>query len=387
MPKFLFLLLLLVLTACLPPLDPPDDPAPGEQGPPDYPELTELNAAIEEELESSNVSGLSACITRDEETLWCEGYGLADRDENRPVTPRTPFMLASVSKTVTGVALVHLVEAGALSLDDPVNEHLDFDVNHPSDSTPITARMLMSHTAGIDDNWGAMGAVIVDGDSPIALGDFLADYLSPGGQWYSAADNFVQSGVLTTRHYSNIGVALAGYLVEVVSGLSFSSYCETHIFEPLGMTDTAWHLADLDEDILAVPYDWSGEDWQAIEHYGYPDYPDGALRTGAEQLASFLGMFANEGSRDGTRVLSEDSVAEMRTVHYPELSTNQGLIWYSWTFEGEPITGHNGGDAGVSTEVGFREDGTGFVVLMNGRNQDGLLGNVERALLEAADSL
>jgi len=384
MRKFL---LLLALTACTPGLDPDDDPDPGEPAPQDYPELTELNAAIEDELESANVSGLSACITHGEDTLWCEGYGLADRDENRPVTPRTPFMLASVSKTVTGVALVHLAEAGELSLDDPVNGHLDFEVNHPTDPTPITARMLMSHTAGIADNWGPMGAVIVDGDSPIALGDFLSDYLTPGGQWYSASDNFVQAGVLSTRQYSNIGAALAGYLVEAVSGVSFSSYCETHIFKPLGMTDTGWHLADLDEDTLAVPYDWSGEDWQAIEHYGYPDYPDGSLRTGAEQLASFLAMFANEGSRDGTRVLSEDSVADMRTVHYPELSSNQGLIWYSWTFEGESITGHNGGDSGVSTEIGFRDDGTGFVVLMNGQSQDGILSNVERALLEAADSL
>ena len=384
MRKFL---LLLALTACTPGPAPEDDPEPPEPTPRDYPELTALDAVIEAELETSNVSGLSACITRGEDTLWCEGYGLADREENRPVTPRTPFMLASVSKTVTGVALMHLVETGELTLDDPVGDHLDFEVDHPTDPTAITARMLMTHTAGIADNWGAMGAVIVDGDSPIALGDFLADYLVPGGEWYSASDNFVQDGVLSARQYSNIGAALAGYLVEAVSGVPFSSYCETHIFEPLGMTDTGWHLADLDEDILAVPYDWSGEDWEPIEHYGYPDYPDGALRTGAEQLASFMTMFVNEGSRDGTRVLSQDSVAEMRTVHYPELDSNQGLIWYSWALDGESVTGHNGADSGVSTEIGFRDDGTGFVVLMNGRSRDGILGNVERALFEAADSL
>ena len=129
MHKFLLLLLLLALTACTSGLGRDDDPDTGDPDPQDYPELTELNAVIEEEMESSNVSGLSACITHGEDTLWCQGYGLADRDENRPVTPRTPFMLASVSKTVTGVALVHLVEAGALSLDDPENEHLDLDVN------------------------------------------------------------------------------------------------------------------------------------------------------------------------------------------------------------------------------------------------------------------
>ncbi len=130
MRKFL---LLIVLTACTSGPAPEDAPDPTPQG---YPELTALDAVIEAELEASNVSGLSACITRGEDTLWCEGYGLADREENRLVTPKTPFMLASASKTVTGVALMHLIETGELTLDDPVADHLDFEVDHPTDPTP-----------------------------------------------------------------------------------------------------------------------------------------------------------------------------------------------------------------------------------------------------------
>ena len=381
------LFVLTTLTACTPRTDEPDVPSPDEPSAPEYPELLALNDLIEDQMEESKVSGLSACIVRNEETLWCQGFGLADREAQRPVTPQTPFMLASVSKTITGVAVMQLVESEALGLDDPINDYLDFSVEHPGDGTPITARMLMSHSAGIDDNWGAMGSVIVDGDSPIALGDFLEGYLTPGGAWYSPSLNFIDTGVLSTWHYSNIGVALLGYLVEVISGLPFSTYCADHIFEPLGMVDTAWHLADLDEDTLAVPYQWSDGDWQAIEHYGYPDYPDGSLRTGAEQLASFLSMFASAGVRDDVRILSEDSVDGMQTVPYPQLNPSQSLIWYSWNFDGMEIMGHNGGDAGVSTEVGLRDDGTGFVVLMNGSGDGQILPSVERALLEVADTL
>ena len=381
------LLLLATLTACTARNHEPDEPGSDDLSVPVYPDLPELNELIQEAIEASHVSGLSACIVRNEETLWCRGFGLADREAQRPVTPQTPFMLASVSKTITGVAVMQLVESGELELDDPINDYLDFSVEHPNDGTPITPRMLMSHSAGIDDNWGAMGAVIVDGDSPIALGDFLAGYLTPGGAWYSSSLNFIDTGVLSTWHYSNIGVALLGYLVEVVSGRSFSTYCSEHIFEPLRMTDTGWRLAELDEDTLAVPYQWSDDDWQPIEHYGYPDYPDGALRTGAEQLASFLSMFANAGVRDDVRILAEDTVDLMQTVPYPQLNSRQSLIWYSWNFDGVEIMGHNGGDAGVSTEVGLREDGTGFVVLMNGSGDGDVLPVVERALLEAADTL
>ena len=90
-------------------------------------------------------------------------------------------MLVSVSKTITGIALMNLVERGALGLDDPINDYLPFDVQHPTDETNITLRMLLSHTSRIDDNWSAMNSVIVDGDSPIPLADFMERYLTPQG--------------------------------------------------------------------------------------------------------------------------------------------------------------------------------------------------------------
>ena len=372
-------------TGCKPDMDPEEIPA--TEGAVEYPELTTVDAAITEIMSEDGVPGVSTCIVKDGQTAWCSGYGYANLSSELVVTPSTPFMLASVSKTITGVALMHVVETGAIGLDDPINDHLGFAVVHPEDDTPITARMLLSHTSGIDDNWNVLGSLVVDGDSPVALGDFMEGYLTPGGQWYNSSKNFLSAGVKAQNEYSNVGAALAGYLVEAVTEQDFADYCDENIFAPLQMTDTAWHLADLDEDSIAVPYDGDGSDWSAVEHYGYPDYPDGALRSGAEPIARFLTMFASGGTLDGTTILAADTVEEMQTVHYPSLNENQGLIWYSWQFNGETITGHNGGDYGVSTEIGISNDGVGFVVLMNGEGKYNTLSDIEEVLMEAAAEL
>jgi CubicO group peptidase (beta-lactamase class C family) len=358
-----------------------------EQENPSYPQLPDIDTLITEEMAAARVPGLAACIIRDAEIFWCNGYGYANIEEGLPVQYTTPFMIASVSKTFVAEAAMQLAENNQLDLDGSVNSILDFPVLHPEDSTNITTRMLLSHTAGIKDNWSVMNDFIGSGDSPVALGDFLQDYLSENGEHYNANHNFFSSGVTQQTSYSNIGVALAAYVVEVASETSFDSYCAQNIFEPLQMQDTSWHLAGLDEAILAVPYEWRLGDWKPIAHYGYPDYPDGSLRTGAEQLAKFLVMHSNDGRYKDTQIVSPESVAEMNTAQYPSLDSKQGLIWYEWDLNGETIRGHNGGDQGASTEMGVREDGVGFVILMNSDGDDDILVNIEEALLAAADAL
>ena len=352
-----------------------------------YPDLTELDHTITSIMAEDGIPGVSTCIIKAGEIAWCNGYGYSNIETESKVTPQTPFMLASVSKTITGVALMHLIETNALDLDTPVNEYLIFDVQHPTDNKEITARMLLSHTSGIDDNWNAMNSVIVDGDSPLSLSDFLEGYLTPDGEWYNANQNFVDLGVEEQTHYSNIGIALAALIVEPITGLSFSTYCHDYIFEPLDMNNTAWFLSELDEQEIAVPYRKNDGNWEAVQHYGYPDYPDGALRTGAEPLAQFLSMFVNEGTYRDVEILSPSSVSEMKRPQYPDLDENQGLVWYSWNSDEIQYFGHGGGDLGVSTQIGFRDDGFGFVILMNSTGSGNTLDDIKSALIEHAAEL
>src|SRR5262249_38204564 len=136
-------------------------------------------------------------------------------------------------------------------------------------------------------------------DSPLALLDFVQGYLTPGGANYHATANFHQGCPGTFNSYSNMGVTLLGALVQVISGEAFDAYTKAHVFAPLGMTETAWRLADLDPEHIAMPYDGSGTTFTPFGQYGEPDVPDGMMRTSVTQLAAFLRMFIARGEIGG----------------------------------------------------------------------------------------
>jgi CubicO group peptidase (beta-lactamase class C family) len=329
----------------------------------------DLDDFILAQMETAHLPGLGAAIVKNNQLVWSKGYGWANIENGVPASADTVFMLASASKTVTGVAVMQLVEDGLLDLDADVNEYLPFDVRTPQfPNVPITTRMLLTHTAAIEDNWDVLLDLYVQGDSPIPLGAFLSHYLVPGGDYYHGLKNFYAHEPGTLYRYCNVAVALAGYLVEVISGSSFESQCQQRIFGPLGMDETAWRLAALDINNVAMPYRHTGGgQYQPYGHYGYPDIPDGALRTSVNQLARFLIAFINFGNYNGVSILEPQTVAEMRAEQIPTIQPGQGLIWYEEERNGDILMGHNGGDDGVATQMFFRlKDGVGTILLANG---------------------
>ena len=337
-------------------------------------------------MTSHHIAGVSALVVRGGGVVWEWHYGLADVALQSPVTPNTMFMLASTSKTITAVALMQLVEQGAIGLDDPIDAAMPYLVRNPDfPSVAITPRMLLTHTSSIVDGAYAYDSYVI-GDSTIALQDFLQGYLTPGGQTWSP-DNFLPAAPGTAYEYSNEAVALIGVLVERLSGQSFESYCRDHLFTPLGMVDTAWRLGELDAGRVAVPYryDRSVGNYVSFGQYGYPDIPNGALRTTAEQLAKFLLMFVGDGTYGGTQLLAAATVEQMRTPQVPDLDPTQGLIWYSRRVGRREMLGHNGGDDGVSTDM-FYEPATGIGVIVL-TNDGGGADSILRRILKVADGL
>jgi CubicO group peptidase (beta-lactamase class C family) len=310
---------------------------------------------------------------------------MANVEDGVPVTSDTSFPLASVSKTVTGTALMQVYETDAFELDDPIGPHLGFEVTHPTSAAPITFRHLLTHTSGIRDNWGIMP--YSEGDPTVALRDYLEDYLDPDGDLYDASRNYSSWGPGDGFSYSNIGVALAGHLVEAIIGIDFNDWCRDRIFEPLSMDHTGWYLRDLDDALVAHPHDCYSGPCRTLRHYGYADYPDGMLRASAEDMARFLAMTEQGGSLDGHLILKEETVAQMLTLQVP--SQGQALIWYEANQGGEIFWGHNGGDIGVSTNMFVRkEDGVGYMFWLNGELSSwGPINEATAAMLEAADTL
>ena len=322
------------------------------------------------ELAASKVPGLSAGIVKKGRLACTAVAGQADIEANRPVTPDTVFAWASVSKTITAAATMILVDEGKVALDDDIDGYLPFSARNPGcPAQPITVRQLLTHTSSIIDNLPTYEASYTIGDSPIALGDFVEGYVVPGGAYYDAAGNFASQCPGEVNEYSNVAVGLLGFVVERIAGVPFDQFCRERIFEPLGMDETSFRLADLDVDRVAMPYDGdSPASFVAHGHNGFPTYPDGLLRTSVPHLARFLAMFAELGEYEGTRILGEGTAAEMRKVQIPDLDDTQGLIWFYDDYGSRTgLLGHDGDDPGTSSLMFFDPaNGDGAILVANG---------------------
>jgi len=264
------------------------------------------------------------------------------------------------------------VDAGHLDLDAPINDLLPFEVDNPYTAEEvITVRHLMTHTSTIRDRWDVWGdlgdpdALYTYGDSDIALGSVLEGYLVAGGEWYDER-NYRDAWPGEEYRYCNMATALAGHLMETVTGVALDDHSDAEIFDPLGLDHTGWHLADHDLAQVAIPYDNWGGSYTAYGHYGYPDYPDGQLRSSAADLGRFLLAYDLGGQLDGSRILTEESVAQMWERQVLEVEPSQGLFWYWSTEFGADLIGHDGGDYGVATSMYLDpETGIGIVTLAN----------------------
>jgi CubicO group peptidase (beta-lactamase class C family) len=321
-------------------------------------DTSSLDPFLIDHMQASGAPGMAVAVVGGGKIKWTKGYGLANIEENRPATPDTLFMLASVSKTITAVALMSLIEdaKSGILLDSDIDEVLPFPVRNPSfPDVPITYRMLLTHTSSFIDSEAQLD-FIVPGDSPIPLLDFEEEFVQHEENWSDAPPG-------TAFAYSNIGAALVGLLAQRISSRNLQDYAKQAIFDKLGMPETSYFLRDLDPSHIAMPY----EDGEPQGLFGYPDFPDGQIRTSVTQLAHFLLMLTGKGECGGQRVVSATTIAKMEAPQIPDIDPGYGLIFFHETVDGIRVIGHNGADHGVSTEMFFDETtGNGYIVLTNG---------------------
>lgn len=332
----------------------------------------DIDDFIEDEMMFENFPGVSTVIVKDGQIVWLQSYGLADVQNTIPVTDSTAFLLASVSKLFTGMAAMHLQDNGGASIDDNVNAYLPFELSIPGhSSSEVTWRQLMTHTSSIADNFDVMDTYYDTPDPSLTLAECMQLYLDSNGADFDAEANFIDAVPGTTYEYSNIGTALSGYLVELASETPFDAYCETALFEPMCMENTGWFLSDFDSSQVARPYRFQGSSYIPYPHYGFADYPSGQLRSTSLDMANFMITMLNEGSFGGEEVLSSQEVDEMLSQQIPDVEDSQGLNWYLETiYHGEEsslLWGHNGGEAGSTTDLYIDPvNNIGVCVLTNG---------------------
>jgi len=359
---------------------------------------TEIDNVIEEFLSQDAVIGLSVATIKksDDKTLiWSKEYGLRNIESSAPVNADTSLQVASVSKAVMGMAMVIAKQNGFLQLDDNVHGLLEssgaFSLDNP-EKQAVTIDNLVKHTSGVIDNVstyhctnylptadggyeilinGYIDSVPCPAQTPITLPGFLSAYLDSDGILYNATENFSRSAPGSTSHYSNIGSALAGYLVEVTTGQDLASYAQQEIFTPLGMNNTSWRSEWLNSDDIATPYLYDAQDdvVTALPKFELATWPDGGLLTNAADLAKILSIILNDGVQisTGNTLLTADSLNSLLPADTDEF----GVFWAQQdliTDDGKTrrLIGHNGGYVGVFSAMYYDPiSETGIVLIGN----------------------
>lgn len=324
---------------------------------------------------------LAACIIKDNQIVWYKGYGYYDLSKQKTTTIDTIYILASITKTIVGTAIMQLYEKELFDLDDDVNIFLPFDLRNPNfPDDPITFRMLLSHTSSLNTNvqqqyyWSNFSD-----DPPFDFfpEPYLKEFLLPDGKYYNSSVWNSEYRPGEYAMYANVGFDLISYLLEIISGESFLEYCNTHIFTPLDMKNTGFNFSHFNIDDVAIPYQrifgryftinmLYGEDSPSDIYYRIRAYPAGGLYSTVSDLSHFLIAHMNDGIYNNSRILEKRSVELMH-----ELQTGNrigyGLAWMHQNVRGLSTSGHGGDLPGADTWMLYNQtEDIGVIYLANG---------------------
>ncbi|MDH3272532.1 MAG: beta-lactamase family protein, partial [Gemmatimonadota bacterium] len=246
--------------------------------------------------------GAVVSVVHDGEVIFQSGYGWADLSGRVPADPEVSlFRIASITKAFVWTGIMQLVERGEIDLDADVNRYLDFRIPD-SYEEPIRIRHLLTHTAGFEETWtgwGARNAEDVETLGP-SLARLLPARVRPPGEHAA---------------YSNYGAALAGYIIERVSGRPWAEYTETEILLPLGMQSTNVRVR-MDSDLRrrhARGYVWRDGRFEATD-FGYMHLtPAGLMSSTAADMAKFMLAHLNKGALGDARILREETADRMHS--------------------------------------------------------------------------
>jgi CubicO group peptidase (beta-lactamase class C family) len=317
-----------------------------------------LDGVVTTQLVAYHIPGATVAVVKDSQILLAKGYGSADAAKGTPVrADTTTFRVGSVSKLFTWTAVMQLKEQGKLDLNADVNRYLKtFQIPDTYPGHPITLAHLLTHTAGFEDRGMGTG--------------MRPDDVQPLGAWlaHNIPARVRAPGLLTA--YSNFGAALAGYIVERVSGQPFETYIEQHILQPLGMNHSTFRQpvpAALGASV-AQGYAFEGGSYAARPFELVAPGPAGAMSATATDMANFMIAHLQEGRFGDTRILQEATARDMHTQHF----TNDPRVpGFDYGFcesrvDGQRIIGHLGDTQLFHSELALLpEHNVGLFVAVN----------------------
>jgi CubicO group peptidase (beta-lactamase class C family) len=325
-----------------------------------------FDGLIPQQLAQNDIAGAVVIVVKDGTPVFARGYGYADLAKKTPISPDgTLFRTGSTGKLFTWTAVMQLVEQGKLDLDHDVNEYLDFKL--PATwPKPVTLRNLMTHTGGFEET--VEDLFYPDAAHIKPLGEYLRTHI-PG--------RIFPPG--TTPAYSNYGAALAGYIVQRVSGEPYAEYIENHVFRPLGMAHSTFRqpLPPALEPLMSKGYAVASSPPGPFELISVA--PAGAAANTAADLARFMMAQLQGGQLDGAQILRSETVQLMQSrqfVNLPDMNA-MALGFYEESRNGHRIIGHGGDTLYFHGDLHLVPDANlGFYIGYNsaGRGEEGFEG-------------
>jgi CubicO group peptidase (beta-lactamase class C family) len=317
----------------------------------------ELSALVRTRMDDVGVPGVALGVLAASEVRTA-GFGVTSVEHSLEVTPQTLFQIGSITKTVTGMVAMRLVEDGALDLDCPLREYLPgLKLADEKAAASVTMRHVLTHTGGwAGDYFDDPGS----GDDALERMTERLDHLeqlTPVGEVWA---------------YNNSGFYLAGRVIEVVTGKPFETVVSELVLEPLEMTRSVFTAADAITHRFAVGHITRDRQPSVARPWALARCanPAGGLISSVEDVLRYARFHLGDGTaEDGTRIVSRESLEAMREPQVEIGSLDRDAVGITWMIRdcaGKRIVGHNGGTMGQVTRLTIvPEEGFALVVLTN----------------------
>jgi CubicO group peptidase (beta-lactamase class C family) len=327
----------------------------------DGPDLAAIDRYVRSEMDAQRIPGLALGIVHGDRIVHVQGFGQVEKS-GPDVTSQTPFLIGSVTKSFTALAIMQLSEAGRVQLDAPVQRYLPWwRVADPDASTRVTVRQLLYQVSGLSKATG--NAYATSGDThESALEDRVR----------ALRDAELTQPVGTTWQYSNANYWTLGMIVQAVSGQSYESYIQQHVFDPLEMRNSYTSQAEAEQHGLPTGHRyWYGFPVAAELSFDRGGLGSGGLSSSAQDMTRYIGLYLDHGRHGDTALVSPAGAAELQRAG---VATGLDGVSYAMGWDVSQVRGlrtisHDGSGFDSHANVVLIPDRQwGVVVMENGEN-------------------
>jgi CubicO group peptidase (beta-lactamase class C family) len=301
---------------------------------------SELEPQINDEIKKGHLPGFAIGIIKDGTLIYAQGFGVARLGSTSPITSKSLFHMASVTKTFVATAVMQLVDEGKIDLDAPPTEYLPYFKLADERYKSIKIRHMLSHTSGIPDttdyHW----------DKPEYDDGALERFVrSISGKKLDGAPG-------QKFAYSNTAYEVLGDVIAKVSGQTFEDYVRDHILAPLKMNDSTLLLRSANRELLTTPHIWKSNKLEVSKVFPYnrAHSPSSSLYSSIEDMSRWAMANLNHGELDGVRILKRESASLMQQPQFPAYGKLQEAMgWFIDEDKGRRFVLHAGGDVGFES--------------------------------------